>query len=345
MKASIQEHFGELRSLLGASPKDKAWHAAMWSCICKGRGLDPRRFEEQWAPYIKSQHPDWRMPLATFVNDIDGLRQAYKIAPFASFALELKHNALGHVTTLGLAKRPELATVGFLDLEHCRLGRDGIRTLVSSPHLKRLKKLSIGFDWIGPDAVRAIAQAPHLRTLEALLLSQCKLSTDAIYHLAESPHLGNLRALDVSFIEMTEDALLALAQSPAMQNLETLNLQGCKITDRMLAAFVEEPDIEKLSTLELAFNPITDKGAKAIAKSPHLANLTRLHLVHDAKRETSNEDPTATIAVGREGLHALLASPHLSEPVRGYYRRFLEPYLLEDTDPEDDEDTDTRGSH
>lgn len=148
------------------------------------------------------------------------------------------------------------------------------------PAIAGLRELHLGGVVTSTGPVQALAEAPVLSTLRVLNINGCEFGADGFSRLVASPHLGRLRALQAPFNSLGNGAIDGLVSARPLSSLEELDLQG---DGEAGYGYGDDPVIDA-------------RGMEALAGWPGLARLRRLTL--------NGHSP------GREGLRALLRSPH-----------------------------------
>jgi uncharacterized protein (TIGR02996 family) len=147
------------------------------------------------------------------------------------------------------------------------------------PPIAGLRGLTIQATVVDQREVDRLANAPLLGTLRALNLHHCSLGAEGFRRLVASPHLGNLVALRVPFNSIGSEGVSALFDAVSLTSLAELHLSERGI----YGLYGEDPILQAT-------------GLEALAAWPGLARVRSLIL-------SGNE-------VGRDGLRALLRSPH-----------------------------------
>jgi uncharacterized protein (TIGR02996 family) len=147
------------------------------------------------------------------------------------------------------------------------------------PPLAGLRELSINAGHVDRQEVDRLADAPLLSTLRALNVRGCGLGVEGFHRLTASAHLGNLAALRVPHNSIGNGGIQALFDAPSLRVLAELDLSEAGSYGR----YGEDPIID-------------GSGLGELASWPGLQRLRSLNL-------SGNH-------VGRNGLRALLRSPH-----------------------------------
>ncbi|MGE3809209.1 MAG: TIGR02996 domain-containing protein, partial [Gemmataceae bacterium] len=162
--------------------------------------------------------------------------------------------------------------------------RERVETL---PPIPGLRELSINAMLVDPLEVDRLAATPLLSTLRVLEMSNCSVGTDSFRRLLASPQLGNLTALRVPANAIGNGGISALFDAASLTGLTELDLSesdgGGGGGGGGYGRYGEDPIVESL-------------GMRALAGWPGLAQLRSLKL-------SGNQ-------AGRDGLRALLRSPH-----------------------------------
>jgi uncharacterized protein (TIGR02996 family) len=142
-----------------------------------------------------------------------------------------------------------------------------------------LRHLSINMRVLEQREVVRLAASPLLSTLRTLTIDGGGLGVEGVRHLLASPHLGNLTALRLPNNDIGDGVISALLEARSLTALAELDLSNTARYGR----YGEDPYIDSAAVA-------------ALAAWPGLARLRSLNL--------SGND------VGRDGLRALLRSPH-----------------------------------
>ena len=153
---------------------------------------------------------------------------------------------------------------------------ESVRDLAPIPGLR---ELSITARLVDRREVGRLADAPLLSTLRALNLDNASLGVEGFTRLLASPHLGKLEALRVPSNSIGNAGVSGLFDSDSLTSLEELDLSE----EDNYGRYGEDPIIEA-------------RGLGALAGWKGMARLRSLTLSGNS--------------VGRDGLRALLRSPH-----------------------------------
>lgn len=183
---------------------------------------------------------------------------------------------------------------------------DEFRRFVSAPESQRLRSLGIHCIYQDGRTLRLLFASPMGCRLRHLDLSWCSgFNGDDWSALVDSP--AGLESLILSHCQLERAGLDALSASPRWQHLRTLSFEadGSSQHGPPLARAIAAAHLPRLEALNINHQQIGNEGLTALAGWPGLARLRRLGLAGQAPEDEA-VDP-------REGLRALLASPHWGE--------------------------------
>ena len=142
MEPSIEEGFGELRSLMQRDDLSEPERAELYALIEQAAQLAPQEYRERWIGYMRGFPHHFEAPLAT-LSRLTSLRKAHALAPHALFHLELNHRGIGDKRIRILANSSRFAQLCSLDLAKNIIGDEGARVLARSPHIAKLISLNL----------------------------------------------------------------------------------------------------------------------------------------------------------------------------------------------------------
>lgn len=245
--SSIDEQFGQVRSLMNAGPGQDhdAWSQRLRYVLRHAHDLDPRAYASRWVPYMEGFTGHWERALWT-ARDLGELEAAHALAPFATFALELRAKGVVRASRSmrlnllsGEDTRDENRIVKGFEVLRSRLGRSDRRTrgtrddrwdgdlegLLEHPLMSSVSALDLGFRRFGDPGARALAVCARAHNLRVLALAGNFITDDGARALAASAHLVQLERLDLSDNRIGPEGALALARSERLAELEDLLLR------------------------------------------------------------------------------------------------------------------------
>ena len=89
MSASIDELFGELRSLLNRSPRDYAWARELEDLIGRAHETGDGSFQQRWGAYLDGFASHWPAPFCR-LSSVENLARFGAMMPSATFDLFLR---------------------------------------------------------------------------------------------------------------------------------------------------------------------------------------------------------------------------------------------------------------
>lgn len=252
--ARREDLFGELRSLLHATPTEERWER-----VCAIVDAWPAGHVHEVAiPYALDQLSAWparmRRPTSRMRDDIA------RGTPPPSVSL---------CTGLPL---------GFnYFLTNQRVTNEALVTLLESGYAAHVTHLQLSSQPVGDHAMRYLAQHAQAHALETLTLDFTCVTHKGVRHIAASPLMRTLKRVVWSNLDLEDDACLALAEElTARTSLQELDLSSNRLTDRGVARLASCAGMRGLKRLDLSFNALTDDAAFALASSPHLKLVARL---------------------------------------------------------------------
>ncbi len=267
---TLEQDFGELRSLPTA-PDDTANRTRdLFALLVAAREANPSSYEEQWLPYLADERE--RVPhMLHTVTNLEDLEPFVGLLPFPALVLDASESRLRDKKTAALAASPLLREVGALYLWHNTIKLEGAEALASSEHLAGLRSLYLGHNRLRNEGAAAIAASPHLANLRTLDLRGNDLGDEAAEAIAASTRFTHVTALILTENWIGPRGVEALLNSPNLPALTSLHLGSNALGDIGARVIASSPGASRLTRLGLSGNRIGDEGAAYLAESPHLA--------------------------------------------------------------------------
>jgi uncharacterized protein (TIGR02996 family) len=185
-------------------------------------------------------------------------------------------------------------------LNDSELGAEGAKMLADSPACDGLEVLGLYNNGLEGEGVAALAGSSHLGRLTSLDLRSNRIGRNGAEALGTARGLPALRTLLLVGNSLDPQAVAALC-GPGLTGVQELNLQHTRLTDEAIEALVAATDFCRgLRQLSLRSNKLTDASADRLAQCADLAGLVELNLNNNK-------------GIGKAGLEALRASPHLAQ--------------------------------
>ena len=159
----MDQLFAELRSLLHAHARGETWGGELAALVELAHEHDPRRYREQWLPYLSDDARPWPSPLIT-TREFDRIEQLVELLPGATFALG------------------DLA----------RLSREDMARLPSSPGFPALVEMDMALGVITRDDALALLDSEQMPALR--VHAQVQLATGQASAVEKFAELLALRA-------------------------------------------------------------------------------------------------------------------------------------------------------
>jgi hypothetical protein len=230
---SLQDRFGELRSIAHGAPSAEAWAAlsALCDLIPAWQADEREAWEEQGIPYMRDALRRWPRDLC--------------VAPWWDTQALLRGNPTSQLFPLARAlPRPQHPVTA-----------QELAQLAADPRLSHIESLALNTVDMTPTGFISLVGSPHLHSLTALNVANNPIGQDGALALAASPLAPRLTSLNLLCNALGKRGGSKLLGGPALRNItETLHLSGCQLAPSTLLALANNPDAPQPRSLDLSSN-------------------------------------------------------------------------------------------
>jgi hypothetical protein len=257
--------FGEARSLIAASDGELVMSEELGDLLFEAHGLDPRRYAEEWIPYLTSLDC-WSGQSYAFA-DLESFARWHEVLPFMTLTFH-PYDYVDRVDPMiGFAQDPVIGHITAIDLQDYVCTPEVFAALVSA-RLDALRDLTCGWNVGSDDEVAALAGAPWAPGLRALRSWNTRPSFSGLEALFTSGRFGALEELSYGG-DLSARAVVASGKA-AFPALRKLTLSQTRMSLDVLLALLSAGVFEGVRELDLSGNLFDERGVRRLASSPSL---------------------------------------------------------------------------
>ncbi len=302
--AKIQTSFGEIRSILQASPSTQAWQR-----ITQIIDQTPEdACSHTLLPYIKAHISQWPTHLLHTPRHWIEALFAHDPPEHTSLVrtLNLSQRGLSDRDIKIMCDHASLRQIQHLDISHNWLMKQGVKYLCASPHTHALVTLDLSYNQLGDAGVSEFSQSNSLNNLASLSLARNDLSVQSLEEVSRANFSSSIEHIDLSnnwirfdpntplalhheFTALTHLSLASnqikdlglehiLAKEQMFPSLNTLNLRHTNLTGEAGRLLAWSEFTSQLTSLDLAENNLTNQGVHLLLESGYIRHLENLNL-------------------------------------------------------------------
>lgn len=167
VKASAQQHFGALRSLLSRLAAGEESEVDLLELLREVEASDNVLFAEQWIPYLAQQEILTRVSLST-VHSIGELEDLVERFPFALFSMDASYFWHRHDWFVDLARCREMTRVRSCILCGNDFGDEDAELLANCSRLDNLRNLDVRDTFLSAKGIEMLERSEHLDSCHIL---------------------------------------------------------------------------------------------------------------------------------------------------------------------------------